>query len=329
MNGHERRQGRRLASLLASACAIAATCAFATGALAATLELSTTNGAPGGSVKLTMTLTGAEGDPAFAGAQVDLIIARAQLGVDAQCAQSALECDSGIDCADVDACVLLSCDKDPRLPAAVQLVATSPRFQNVPVAATSKRLRIGVTGPIIPVTTWEDGIVLTCDLNVAPTAALGLQILSADRLVVNDDTGSVIPSQVVIVPGRIVDASELTPTIVPTPTPTNTATGGTSTPTPTSTNGVPTASNTPSRTSTSTPGGDSTPTSTAVLPTATNTSTGGQSPTPTSTRGKGGGGGGGCDCAITPEADTNKGTALMWLSLLPVGLLWRRRRYNF
>lgn len=339
MNGHERRQGRRLASLLASA--IVAACAFATTAWAATVELATTDGTPGGTVKLTMTLTGAEGDPAFAGAQVDLIIARAQLGIDAQCGQSAAPCDSGLDCEDSDACVLLSCDKDPRLPAAVQIVANSPRFQNVPVGATSKRIRIGVTGPVIPVTTWEDGIVLTCDLNVAESAPFGLQVLSADRVVVSDETGSVIPSQVVIVPGSIVDPSLFTPTPVTTDTPTLTATAGESTPTLTPTSTPPvgpetaTPANTPSRTSTATPnggGGTPTRTSTVVQPTATNTSTGGNgTPTPTHTQGNGGGGGGGdgCDCAISPEADRSRGTALMWLSLLPVGLLWIRRRQNF
>jgi hypothetical protein len=325
MNGHERRQGGRLLSLLASAGAIAATAAFATSALGvATVELSTGNGAPGGTVKLTMSITGQEGDPAFAGAQVDMIIERAQLGIAGQCSESAMQCDSGLDCQDAEACALLSCDKDPRLPAALQLIANAPRFQNVPLPANNKRLRLGIVGPVIPVTTFEDGVVLTCDLDVPESAPLGLQNLSTDRLVVNDENGDIIDSQVVVIPGRIVEPTELTPAVTTTPTPT--ATAGTPPPTSTLTGGP---TNTPTPTTTGGGGGTPTNTPTGVLPTATNTGTGGGTPTstPTATRqGGGGGGGDGCDCAITPEADTSRGTALVWLSLLPVGLLWARRR---
>lgn len=322
MNGHERQLGRRLQTWIGSVSAVAATWVFATGALAtATVELSTSDGAPGGTVKVTMSIAGEAGDPAFAGTQVDLIVDRSQLGIDAQCSGSGAECDSGLDCEDAEACGLISCELDSRLPAPpLQLIANSPRFQNVPTS--NKRLRLGIVGPAIPVTTFDDGVVLTCDLDVPESAALGTQVLSADRLVVSDDNGDVIASQVVIIPGRIVEPTELTPAMTATPTPTETPTGGGGTPTSTPTNtSVP-----PTSTPTS-GGGDGTPTSTptSVGPTATHTGTTGGTPTATPTDGGGGGGGGGCDCAIGPESDQNRGTAPMWLSLLPVALLWWRR----
>jgi len=315
MNGHERRLGRRLQSLLGSACAVAATWVLATGAFAvATVELSTSDGAPGGMVKLTMSIEGEAGDPAFAGTQVDLIVDRSQLGIEAQCSVSGLECDSGLDCEDAEACSLLSCELDSRLPAPpLQLIASSPRFQNVPTS--EKRLRLGIVGPAIPVTTFDNGVILSCELDVPESAAFGIQLLSTDRLVVSDENGDIIPSQVVVLAGRIVPPSELTPTM--TVTPTATPTGGTPTSTPTAT---PTGG-----------GGEGTPTSTPTStgPTATPTGEGGGgTPTPTATGGHGGGGGG-CDCAISPETDTNKGMALMWLSLLPVALLWWRRSRSF
>ena len=322
MNGNARRPSRHLQSLLISACAVVTTWAWAAGAFAATVQLSTTDGAPGGTVQLTMSLTAETGDPPFAGAQVDLILERAQLGIDAQCAASAAQCDSGLDCADDDACVLIPCEADPRF-TAQNLVANSPRFQNVPTTA-SKRLRLGI---VIPggLTTFGDGTLLTCELEIPSTATTGLQNLSTDRLVVSDETGEIIPAEVVVNAGRIVEPTELTPAASATPTPTATPTGGT--PTPTSQATTPPATSTP----TSTPnGGGGTPTSTptAVAPTATNTSNGGGgTPTSTPTRNSGGGGGDGCDCAITPEADRSKGTALLWLSLLPVALVyWRRSR---
>ncbi len=323
MNGYGRRMGRHLQSLLASMCVVAATWGVAASCLAdATVELSTSDGIPGGTAKLTMSITRQAGDPGLAGAQVDLILDRSQLGVDAQCSESAGQCDSGLDCEDAEACVLLSCQRDPRLPAAVQLIANSPRFQNV--NATHKRLRLGVVGPVIPVTTFEDGVVLTCDLDIPASAGLGVQSLTADRLVVSDEVGDIIPATVVIVPGSIVDSLG-TPTAAMTATSTATATGGTPTPTLTGTSGpstptsTPTGGGPPTSTSTSTPFFVH-PTATPVTPVGPATAT----PTP---GGKKGGGGGGCNCAIAPEADSSKGTALIWLSLLPIALVsWRRSR---
>lgn len=320
MNGHERRLGR-LRSLMRSGCAVAATWVFAAGALGvATVEVSTSNGAAGGMVKLTMSLTGEVGDPAFAGAQVDLILDRSQLGIDAQCSETAAQCDSGLDCEDAEACGLLSCQRDPGLPAALQLIANSPRFQNVP--ASSKRLRLGIVGPAIPVTTFEGGVVLTCDLDVPASAGLGTQNLSTDRLVVSDENGDVIDSQVVVIPGRIVEPTEL---VTETPTPTDTPTNGVSTTTPTS--ATPVGTSTPTRTPTNgqtvgtptfthSPGSTATPTGsrTVVPPTATPTST----LPPAGRKGKGDG------CAIAPEA-TSGGNGLVWLSLTPLALLLRRR----
>jgi hypothetical protein len=304
-------------------CAVVSILGLAGGVLAdATVQLSTSDGAPGGTVTLTMSLTREAGDPAFAGAQVDLILDRSQLGIDAQCSESAAQCDSGLDCDDAEACSLISCQRDPRLPAAIQLIANSPRFQNVEPA--NKRLRLGVVGPVIPVTTFEDGVVLTCDLDVPASAAFGVQNLSTDRLVVSDEVGDIIPATVIVSAGSIVDPTQLTPAMTATPTSTATPPVGTPTSTPTG-SGPPATS-----TSTSTPGGGGgtpTSTSTSVIPTATHTGTTGGTPTATPTQGGGGGGGGGdgCDCAITPEADRSKGTALIWLSLLPVALVWWRR----
>lgn len=327
MNGHERRQGRRLQSLLTCIYVVATTWVFATTALAvATVELSTSDAVPGGTVTLTMRLSGEAGDPAFAGAQVDVIIDRSQLGIDAQCSESGLQCDSGLDCEDVGACVLIDCEADARFPAQ-SLIANSPRFQNVPTIG--KRIRLGIVAPGL--STFGDGTLLTCDLNVLPNAGFGLQNLSTDpvRLVVSDGAGNIIPSQVVIVPGRIIDPTELTP--VATATPTSTPIGGDETPTSTSTPVSTSTIGTSTPTTSPTPpgGGSPTITPTQVGPTATRTGTTGATPTATSTavQGGGGGSGDGCNCAITPEADTSKGTALMWLSLFPIALLgWRRSR---
>lgn len=321
MNGHERRLGRRLRSLVAGAGVVVAACAFAASALAiATVELSTSNGAAGGTVKLTMSLTGEPGDPAFAGAQVDLIIDRSQLGIDAQCSESGAECDSGLDCEDAEACGLLSCERDPRLPASLQLIANSPRFQNVPT--TNKRLRLGIVGPVIPVTTFDDGVVLTCDLDVPASAGLGTQNLSTDRLVVSDENGDIIPSQVVVVPGRIVEPTELTPAVTATPTPTETPTTGPPTSTPTTTGGT-VGTSTPTRTPTNgTGGGTPTFTNTAVRTATPTGSVVGSTATPTSTvkRKKGNGG-----CAIAPgSAGAQDPDGLIWLSLIPLALFWRR-----
>lgn len=323
MNGHERRQGRRLQSLLTCIYVVATTWVFATTALAvATVELSTSDAVPGGTVTLTMRLSGEAGDPAFAGAQVDVIIDRSQLGIAAQCSESGLQCDSGLDCEDVGACVLVDCEADARFPAQ-SLIANSPRFQNVPT--NGKRIRLGIVAPGL--STFGDGTLLTCDLTVLPNAGVGLQNLSTDpvRLVVSDGEGKIIPSQVVIVPGRIIDPTELTP--VATATPTSTPTGGDATPTSTPMSTSTIGTSTPTRSPTAPGGGSPTITPTQVGPTATQTGATG-TPTVTPTAGKGGGGGGGgCNCAITPETDTSKGTALLWLSLFPIALLgWRRSR---
>jgi hypothetical protein len=286
---------------------------FATGAFAvATVELSTSNGAAGGTVKLTMSLTGQAGDPAFAGAQVDLIVDRSQLGIDAQCTESATACDSGLDCEDAEACGLISCARDPRLPAALQLIANSPRFQNVPTS--NKRLRLGIVGPAIPVTTFEDGVVLTCDLDVPATAGLGIQSLSADRLVVSDANGDVIPSEVVLVPGRIVEPTELTPPATATPTPTATRPRH-----------ADIDADRPPNTSTFTRAGDGTPTSTptAVAPTAphgNNRRHSNRDPSPPERAAV-------AAAAAIVRLHRRQGARnrLVWLSLLPVALLRRDR----
>jgi hypothetical protein len=338
MDGTQRRQLRRLESFLLAVGAIGLTGLWASAALAiATLELSTTNGAPGGTVRLTMTLVRQAADPAFAGAQIDLIIDRSQLGLDSQCGESGSQCDSGLDCADTDACILLSCEIDQRLQPPLQLVASSPRFQNV--AAGKKRIRIGVTGPAVPVTTIEDGPVLVCDFDVPQSAPLGTQTLSTDRLSVNDGNGDVIASQAVVIPGRIVDPSELTPTATPTsdetdtPQPTETPTMGPDTPTFTPTTPVPTNTAVRTATPTSTMGGGTgtnTPTSTiSGVSTPTPTQTGNLTPatsTPTSTfsvrRKKNDHG-----CMIAPTAQTESaGSGAAWLALLPGLVLWLRRK---
>jgi hypothetical protein len=293
----------------------------------ATVEISTTTGAPGGTVTLTMSLSREASDPPFAGAQIDVIIDRTQLGIDAQCSESALPCDSGLDCEDAEACALLTCEADPRLSASLQLIANSPRFQNLP-GVGNKRIRLGIVGPVIPVTTFEDGTVLTCELEIPQSAQTGIQNLGTDRVVVSDENGDLIPSQVVVIPGQIVDPNDLTPTVTNTGGPTETPTSGDGTPTATPTGSGPatlTPTATPptgvgTNTPTSTPMGGGTPTHTATLPI-----TGTETPTTTPTGGGGGGGGGGgCDCRIAPVATDASGVA--WFLLLPAALLWKSRR---
>jgi MYXO-CTERM domain-containing protein len=305
---------------------VAAICVFASSVFAiATVEISTTNGAPGGAVVLTMSITREASDPAFAGTQIDIIIDRTQLGMDAQCSETAMPCDSGLDCEDAEACALLSCEADPRLPASLQLIANSPRFQNLP-GVGNKRIRLGIVGPVIPVTTFEDGVVLTCELDIPDSAELGVQSLGTDRLVVSDENGDLILSQVVVIPGQIVDPNDLTPTVTNTEGPTETPTGGDQTPTSTAT---PTGSGPATLTPTATPVvGTNTPSTPIEDGTPTHTGTAGiGTPTPTATPTDGGGGGGdGCDCSITPVAADASGIA--WFLLLPAALLWRSRRQH-
>jgi hypothetical protein len=327
MNGYERRNGRVLRSFRICLGAAVVLSTFASNAFGvATVEISTTNGAPGGTVTLTMSLSREASDPAFAGAQIDVIIDRTQLGIDAQCSESALSCDSGLDCEDAEACALLTCEADPRLPASLQPIANSPRFQNLP-GVGNKRLRLGIVGPVIPVTTFEDGTVLTCELQIPQSAQTGVQNLGTDRVVVSDENGDLIPSQVVVIPGQIVDPNDLTPTVTNTGGPTETPTSGDLTPTATPTGSGPitlTPTATPptgvgTNTPTSTPGGVDTPTRTATSPVTEET------PTATATRAGGGGGGGdGCDCSIAPVATNASGVA--WFLLLPAALLWKSRR---
>lgn len=235
-----------------------------------TLRVQTSDGVPGGTLPLVVSMQREAGDDSVASAQLDLIYETAQLALPGSCSGDGSACTTNEECGS-GTCELL-CDKDARL-AQQDFNATFPEFQNVQPG--QKRVRLRLLAPIqvtLPLPTFSDGVLAMCMFDIPATAPLGPINLSGTRLEVGDEESNQVDAQVSIEAGSIV--AEL-----PTPTPTIEATAtatpteeATATPTLTPTEVPPTATPTsvpPTATATSVP---PTTTPTSVPPTATATS---------------------------------------------------------
>lgn len=209
-----------------------------------TLRVMTSDAAPGGSLPLILGIERSQGDATTASTQLDLVYSTGQLALPGFCSNGGAPCETREQCGE-GACELL-CDKDGRL-TAQDFNATFPEFQNV--GPGEKRVRLRLLAPIqgtLPLPSFDDGILATCMFDVDANAALGPITLSAQRVEVGDEESNVVPAEVVIDAGSIVDGTR-------TATPTETATA------------TPDASMTPTETP------DESPTPTAPMPTATPT----------------------------------------------------------
>lgn len=301
---------------------VLAVCVSAPAFAAVTLHVTTNDAVPGGTLTLSLASTRGEGDPATASEQLDVTFDTSQLDLLGVCSGNGPACHLNSECAS-GRCVL-NCSKSERL-TRQDFNATFPDFQDLPGSLRKVRLRVlaPITGQL-PLPSFEDGPVATCQFAVNPSAGLGPVSLSANRIEVGDNEGGTIAATVEITAGSIVAAlptATATATIPPTPTntvvvPTNTPIPAT--PTPTSTIAAPT------RTSTVPP----TQTPTAVAPTATSTTvvaTRTSAPThapatatPTSTSRRGGGDG----CNVAATRDPSGPWSLL---VVPFLLIWRRR----
>ncbi|MFQ5667064.1 MAG: hypothetical protein ACE5I7_11605 [Candidatus Binatia bacterium] len=320
-------------------CAVAVSLVYAASASAVvSVTVATSDGVPGGTVTLTMSVSRTAGEPPIANVQADILFDTTQIQLVGTCVADGAACQGSADCAGDGTCDL-PCEKDPRL--AVQILsATLPVTVRPPDPAPMRRLRLAVLPPTqVPIPTFDDGVVATCTFQVPDTAELGPQTLTSDdaRLNAGDALGQLLPAEAVLEPGSVVAPPTPTPTGptgTPTPVVTETetpaATPATETPTDTPVVTV-SPSNTPTNTPMNTPTvkeGTATPantptntlvptrTATSVPPTATRTN----APQATATK-KGGGGGG---CTVT-AVETGRGGAFVWFVVPAALLLWRRR----
>ncbi len=166
-------------SWLAGCCAVwGALVGGAQAAAAVTLTVATGDGAPGGNLTLTWSLTRTGTDPEVSGAQIDIIFDTAQIQ-------------------------LGTCTKDPRL-AQQGFSADLPTYP--PVPAGDQRLRLAVFDDIShPTASFDSGVLATCTFAVPSTAAPGQTVsLSTDRAQVSDVNDDLIPNvQVVVSPGVV------------------------------------------------------------------------------------------------------------------------------
>jgi hypothetical protein len=326
--------------------------AMAPASATVTLKVMTSDAVPGGTVPLVLSVERAEGDPSTASTQLDLIYRTNQLALRGFCSAGGAACESNDACGS-GVCELL-CDKDGRL-ADQEFNATFPEFQNVEPG--EKRVRLRLLAPIqvqLPLPTFGDGILAMCMLDVDAGAALGPIELSAVRVEVGDEESNVVPAEVVIEAGSIVESlpdptptptetatETIAPTVTPTPSPEETATvtpttavptetptlpgGGTPTPTEVPPTQVPTATIPPTQVPTAT----AVVTTPTVAPTATATSGAVFTPTsavPTATATQGGGKRNDDDgCAIVPDAASRSSAGLVWL-FVPLAVLAGVRR---
>ncbi len=249
--------GRALRGLAAMACLVPTALVAQPAAAVVTLRVQTSDGVPGGTLPLVVSMQREAGDDSVASAQFDLIYETAQLALPGSCSGDGAACTSNEECGS-GTCELL-CDKDARL-VQQDFNATFPEFQNVQPG--QKRVRLRLLAPIqvtLPLPTFSDGVLAMCMFDIPATAPLGPINLSGTRLEVGDEESNQVDAQVSIEAGSIV--AEL-PTPTPTPTVEETATA---TPTATSTEAV---TATPTSTPTSVP---PTATPTSVPPTATAT----------------------------------------------------------
>jgi hypothetical protein len=322
-----------------------------------TITVQTGDGSPGGTVLMSYSMQRGAEDPAVSSLQTDVLYDPAQLTIQGTCGNTGQPCTNDFDCC------------GPPCETTEQLLAAKGQCKDLPCQTTVTDQVVSITLPIVdgelpgthirfafpgitdpptfPPTTLPEGTLITCEFSVPGDATVGEDIrLDANRVAAGDEAANPLPTEVVIIPGKITTPTE-TPTITETPTdtptatetptgatdtptatatvtPTETPTGGTATPspttspsaTPTNTTGTP-ATSTPTPTATGptlTPTLTSTPTRTGTLGTATPTSGGGRAKDDDS-----------CNCRIDSQSSPSAGRWLRWAA--PVAfLLWRRRR---
>lgn len=159
-----------------------------------TIGIGEGTGAPGGTVTIPITVTGG-GE--VASVQLDLYFNEAVLSVPN---------------------LISACAIAPRLAATHTLIVFEPQRPEPP--AGLRRLRLFVGDLVFPVTSFDDGPVLSCAFEVSPSAALGDTELTGARLNIGDASGNVFGSElttgtVTVVPcvtegdcpdGRVCDA---------------------------------------------------------------------------------------------------------------------------
>src|SRR5215470_10717157 len=172
---------KSVARWLATSCAVAFSLALAMPAFGiVTVTVATTDGAPGGTLTLTLSLSRETTDGQVASMQTDVIFETAQIQMSGMCSTGGSVCQTAAQCGQGDC--ILPCMKDPRL-AAQTFTATFPDFQNV--GPGQERLRLAVLAPIPPVT-FSDGVLATCTFEVPTNAPLGALTLQTDRVNVGD-----------------------------------------------------------------------------------------------------------------------------------------------
>lgn len=311
--------------LWASAVTLVSAASLASAAV--TIRVATNDGSPGGELTLNVSMTRDAADPEVASAQTDVIFDTTQVQLPGVCSDNGDACQDNAECTSGQ-CVL-SCIKDPRL-TRQSFNATFPEFQNLP--SGQRKVRLRVLAPIqgtLPLPTFGDGTIATCQLTILPSAAIGPVSLDANRLEVGDGQGDPLSASLEIAPGNIVPVGS-TPTQTPTATVTETAT-----PVPTDTpTGTPTNTPVPP---TATPTNTIVPTNTVaptvtVQPTATRTAIG-VTPTtipPTATRTA-------ISATATPTkskkdddgcqiSSTGNGSSAGWCLAIGAALLLARRR---
>ncbi len=211
-----------------------------------TIQVSTSDGAPGGTVILGLGLRRDPGDRSVATAQTDVIVQTNQMKLVGTCAGTTQACSAADECGESGTCTL-PCEKEARL-TQHSFAATLPAFQNLP--AGQQRFRMAIVDTQFPIDTLTDGALATCVLHVPDNAALAPLIVTTDRLNVGDERGNVVPAEVEIAAGMIklrtpTPTATITQTLAPSATATPVGTLPTSTPTPTRTGGSPTPDTAP------------------------------------------------------------------------------------
>jgi hypothetical protein len=328
-----------------------------------TLDIGSGSGSPGGTVDITVSMTGGN-DLNISAAQVDVLFDPTALSF-----------------ANIDPVThqIADCVADSRLSA---LTHSASIVTNPAPPAGLSRLQLGIVATTFPPPTFGDGLLFTCTFQIGAEVTAGSLTLTGDRAIVTDNSLNPVPASPTdgtitvgapctadsdcptepsteicvdfvcqVVPcsdpgnpcpgGRVCNpdtntCEQLPPvSATPTETPTATATATsppTATPTQVPTNTpVPTA--TPTQVPTNTPVPTATPTqipTNTPVPTATNTplptATQTSPPPPTSTpttAAQGGGGGDDGGCSMVPAAGADG--SLLWLIVPAVLVAWRRR----
>lgn len=196
---------------------------------AATLHVMTTDGVPGGQIRLDMRLERASEQENVATIQVDLLFDTRQLNLGGRCSDDA-GCTFSEQCSEGDACrfVPQPCVLDSQLTGQT-LEVIPPDFQNV--GPNLYRLRFAVLATQLPISAIRDGGLLSCTFDVREDAQAGVLQLLAERLQVADNSvpARALTADVMLHAGRILGE---TPTLTPSPGETETPTGTPETPGP-------------------------------------------------------------------------------------------------